>query len=88
MEEFDWLNYGNIVASSHRKTILVGLKRKPATPKELSGIADLPMSHVSKALKELMSYGLVVCLTPRLRKGRVFGLTPTGKQIAQQIDVG
>jgi len=43
------------------------------------------LSHVSKALNELSSSEIVICLNPELKRGRVYELTKDGKEIAKQI---
>jgi predicted transcriptional regulator len=88
MDDFDWLAYGFVVASTRRKAILIALRSRPATPKELSVKVRIPLSHVSMTLKELGERNMVVCLTPNLRKGRVFDLSSNGRSVADRVEVG
>jgi DNA-binding MarR family transcriptional regulator len=86
MSDIDWLSYGFVLASSHRKHLVWILRGGPSTPSSLAKKAGLPVSHVSKALKELELNNLVICLTPDLRKGRVYALTQSGRKIADRIE--
>ena len=45
----------------------------------------LSISHVSNTLAELLAKDLAVCLTPKLRKGRLYELTSNGKEILKNI---
>jgi Mn-dependent DtxR family transcriptional regulator len=40
---------------------------------------------VSKTLNELASAGNVICLTPKLKRGRIYELTRDGKEIAKYL---
>jgi len=46
---------------------------------------DIPLSHVSNTLAELLEKDLVVCLTPKLKKGRLYELTVNGKKIIKNL---
>jgi predicted transcriptional regulator len=85
MGEVDWLKYGFVAASEHRKKVIKALAGRPITPKALSMQLRLPMSHVSKTLADLNRNDLVACLTPKLRKGKIFALTRAGEEIAAQL---
>jgi predicted transcriptional regulator len=85
MGDIDWLSYGFVLASSHRKAVVEVLKTGPATPSQVSQKTNLRMIHISKALRELEANDLVICLTPNLRKGRIFDLTQGGRAIADRI---
>jgi len=78
----DWSLYGYIVASEYRKKILLSLFERPKSPKEISEETKLHLSHVSLTIYDLIKKGLVKCLTPNLKKGKLFSLTATGKEIA------
>ena len=67
----DWEKLAFIRASKYRKQILDALS-EPKTPTELAQITGQNISHISRTLKELRSKRLVKCLTPNLRKGRLY----------------
>ncbi len=77
----DWNKYGHVLASKHRTSVIQALSKANTTPKEISIISKIPLSHVSNLLRELTDDGLVVCLTPKLKRGRIYALTQTGKEV-------
>lgn len=80
-----WEGFGFVTASSYRKIILSKLKKSPKTPKNLSKETNLPISHISKTLKELKEKKIVECLSPSLRKGKIYALTNIGEEIAKGL---
>jgi len=76
---------GKILASPRRLRVLTAIREGVATPKLISTRLDMPISHVSKILRELEKLGVVECKTPNLRKGRIFSITSSGNQIMQTI---
>ena len=70
----DWETRGKIAASSQKRKVIESLKSKPKTPKELSEQTGMQFSNTSKTLAELQKQGIVECLTPNLRKGKLFRL--------------
>jgi len=81
----DWKKYGVVISSNYRKKILISLLERPKMPKEISSETKIYLSHVSKTLNELETMSLVKCLTPMLKKGRVYALTSDGEEIAKYI---
>jgi DNA-binding MarR family transcriptional regulator len=80
-----WEKYGFISSSSHRQRILAGLRGGAKGVSELAEEVGMELSHVSKALKELEGAGFVKCLTPDLRKGRIYALTKTGGEASLRV---
>ena len=78
----DWNKYGFVQASKYRTKIVESLSRSPKTPSQITKETGLFKTHVSTVLKELVTEGIVECLTPNLRRGRIYGLTKDGKLIA------
>ena len=64
---------------------MISLQEKPLTPVTIAGKTELHTSHVSNTLAELTKEKLIVCLTPKLRKGRLYELTKTGKELLKNI---
>jgi predicted transcriptional regulator len=81
----DWSKYGYIISSEYRKKIVLSLIKGPMTPKQISLDTKLHLSHVSPILKELVNKRILECLTPNLRKGKIFTLTDEGLQIAKSL---
>ena len=81
----DWEKYGYTIASKYRRKVTLALSQRPKTPKEIAKETDLYLSHVSSTLSALKERGIVECLTPSLRRGKVFGLTEDGREIAREM---
>jgi predicted transcriptional regulator len=81
----DWDTVGFVFSSQLRLKILLVLRESKNTPKQLSASLKKPMSHVSKALKQLSERQLVECLTPKRRKGRLYDITKRGNQVLDEI---
>jgi len=82
----DWAKYGHVIASEYRKKIVLCLNKTPRTPKQISKDTNLYLSHVSRVLRDLKKRQMVACLTPKLKRGKVFALTDEGKEIAENIE--
>ncbi|HME50682.1 MAG TPA: transcriptional regulator [Candidatus Lokiarchaeia archaeon] len=63
----------------------MALKNGNKTPNELKNELDLYITHVSSTLKELCDKGLAECLTPELKKGKIFAITTLGDEIINKI---
>jgi predicted transcriptional regulator len=84
--EKNWEKIGYVLAGKYRIQVLLSLNERPMTPKEISRRTNLYLSHVSLTIKELTKSGLVECLTPNLRRGRIYSLTSMGKSIATEVN--
>ena len=82
----DWNLLGFIKASQYRKRIILILDKGNKTPKEISDFSEYPISHVSQTLKILREREIVICLTPELRKGKIYSLTELGKSMARELE--
>jgi len=83
----DWTRVAKVKASAHRKKILCQLvDQSPKTPSELRDLTDIAISHVSTKLQELVNWGLVVCLTPNIRRGKLYSITKEGLEISKYVD--
>jgi len=71
--------YGFVIASNYRKKIVKQLKNFPMAPKQIAVRTGIHLSHVSTALKELAEEGIVFCVNPERKKGRIYHLTETGQ---------
>ncbi len=76
---------GFVLASEYRKKVMLALQDKLSTPSIISEKTKIYPSHVSTTLAELVEKKLVVCTTPKLRKGRLYELTTTGMEILKNI---
>lgn len=68
--------------SSYRVRALKVLDDKVAmTPKYIAIECGLRSNHISKTLSELRNHGLVVCINPEVKKGRLYQITPLGHDV-------
>jgi len=77
---------GKVYASSYKLSILRSLEEKgQMTPTSLEKATEIKFSHVSDTLKDLVELKLVVCITPELRKGKIYAITDLGKRVLQEV---
>lgn len=75
-----WTTYSFVIRGRTRKRIFLALEN-PMTPSKIAGELKLSTTHVSRALKELSDKGLVKCLTPAEKFGRIYHLTGAGRNL-------
>ncbi len=69
---------------SQRKTIIKCLD-KPKTPGMISEETKIKFSNVSDVLRLMEGVGLVICLTPKETKGRLYQLTMIGERLRKEL---
>jgi DNA-binding transcriptional ArsR family regulator len=84
MGNIDWSKYSFLLTAKNRRKILLALD-KPRIPTELASISGLNLSHVSRALRELSNKGIVECLTPKSRVGKLYKRTKFGDEIVSYL---
>jgi DNA-binding transcriptional ArsR family regulator len=83
----DWDQVSYVIRSQYRTAVLRRLVDGPATPSQIAERADFAIAHVSRALGELRSKGLVELLvSEEQRKGRVYGITEDGEQVWDRME--
>ena len=71
----------SIVQSSENiEKILNYLEERIKTPTKIAKALTLSQANVSRTLKKLMEHGLVKCLNPEKKIGRLYMITDLGKQ--------
>ena len=81
-----WDELGYVMGSKYRMAVVLDLhENRFNTPKMISDNTAIGMTHVSRALKELDSKGIVQCMNPDRLKGRIYTLTEMGESIANEI---
>jgi predicted transcriptional regulator len=80
-----WNIIGKINSSSYRKKVLMALSEGHKTPTEIAKATSIRIYHISTILSELKKLGLIKCLNPELRKGRIYSITKKGKGILGSI---
>jgi len=79
-----WNDVSYVIASKTRKSITLRLEN-PRTPTFLAKDLDLNIANVSRAVTELENKGIVVCLTPKQKVGKIYSLTKRGKEVVLRI---
>ena len=82
----DWEAIGFLLSSEIRQGVLRTLIEKRSTPSQISTVLGEPISHVSRALKELQSRKLAICLTPNRKKGRLYQITTLGETVLHELE--
>jgi len=77
-----WMDFSFVASSGYRERVVSALASAPKLPRQLAHDTDLRSTHVSRALRELSSRGLVECLTPSAKShGRLYALTDPGASL-------
>lgn len=76
---------GYVKISKHRKKVFLTLKEEPKMPSEIVKETKMRMDDVSRALRAMNKKGLVKCVNPEIKKGRIYSLTNEGKKIINEI---
>jgi len=75
-----WEDVGILKASSSRIRILRILLDRSMTPKEIAQQSKMHLSQVSRGLREMEGRNMVKCMTPNLRRGRIYMITDKGRE--------
>ncbi len=67
-----------------RKKVVLALSSRKL-PSQIKDETKLEDSNVSRALKELVKEGIVKCITPKEKTGRIYELTKVGEEIKGEI---
>ena len=81
--EWDLVSY--ITSSKVRFKVLTQLNKSKDTPTELSRKLDFHTSAISRTLSELLNYELIVCLTNKRSKYKIYDISKRGKEILEKI---
>ena len=57
----------------------------PITPTKLKKELNIDKAHISRALNDLVNKTWVHCLTPHVRKTKLFQITEAGKGIEKEV---
>jgi len=79
-----WEDVSFIISSNYRRKILERLN-SPITPSKLSKELNINKTHISRALSELENKKMIVCLTPKIAKGRIYVIIDYGNEILKEV---
>ena len=74
--------------SSYREKVITALETAGVnglTPTEIAEECGILVNHISKVLKELRDKDLIQCINPRVRKGKIYRLTPLGEMVGRLL---
>ena len=80
-----WAEVGYVTISKNRGKVMKILSDGPKIPSQIGRQAGIRTNHVSDNLKQLSEHGLVECINPEARKGRLYRLTEKGKMVVEKI---
>ena len=79
-----WEDVSFILSSSYRTKILKNLN-VPKTPSKLSKELIINKTHISRGLSELEEKKMIKCLTPDVRKGKIYVISDYGKEVLESV---
>ena len=71
--------------SSYRVKVINTLENYPKIPKDIAADCGILQNHISNVLTELSNLGLIVCINPEVKKGRVYRLTEDGEEMLSKL---
>ncbi len=74
-----------VLRGSIRKKVVLALDSQKI-PSQIKSETKLEDSNVSRTLKELENEGIVKCITPNEKTGRIYELTKVGEEIRKSIN--
>ena len=79
-----WKLCSYVIRGKNRRAVFLALETAK-TPTLLSDGLKIHLPHVSRVLGELESRGLVICLTPSEKVGRIYRLTAKGRKVLKLV---
>lgn len=80
--DYNKLSY--VLRSKNRQRMLIAMD-KIKMPSQLKKELKMEDSNVARTLRDLKKEGIVKCLTPNQKMGRLYTLTPVGEKIRKEI---
>lgn len=72
--------------SKYREKTLKSIGNNVKIPTNIAKDSSIRTNHISKVLSELKSKEIVECINKEDRKGRLYRLTDTGKEVLESIN--
>lgn len=72
--------------SEKRVNVLKSLDGEVKIPSEIAEDAQILQNHISKTLRQLREHGLIECINPEAKRGRLYRLTDKGKRIMGDLN--
>jgi len=74
-----------VTISKNRTKVMKTLYGTVKIPSKISKDTGILTNHVSSLLGKLKKHGLVECINPEARKGRLYRLTDKGEKVVENI---
>ena len=78
-------DYSWIIRGSQRR-IIIKVLDKPKTPTLIKEETQIKVSNISDVLRLMEKKGIVTCINPKEKLGRLYQLTEKGKALIKFID--
>ena len=72
--------------SKYRLKTMKALEDNVKIPSVIARDSGIKTNHISKVLSELRAHGLVECINPEVRKGRLYRLTDIGEKVVENLE--
>jgi predicted transcriptional regulator len=81
-----WNDVGFLLRNKTARKILEHMisKNIPVMPSEMAEALDMSLKNVSTRLGYLLERGLIKCLNPEEKKGRLYVVTKKGKEVLKK----
>jgi predicted transcriptional regulator len=79
LKDYSWVKRGK-----QRREIIVQIGEKE-TPTEIAGKSGYSLNHTSRILNEFRKQGLIKCLNPKEKTGRLYELTEKGRLVRDKL---
>lgn len=74
-----------VTISKNRTKVMKSLYNQVKIPSKIAKDTGILTNHVSSLLGKLKQHGLVECINPEVRKGRLYRLTEKGEKVLENI---
>ena len=74
-----------IKKSEYRRKVLKTLANDTKIPSQIAKDTGIVQNHISNTLRQLKEHGLVECINPEVRKGRLYRLTDEGEEVVTSL---
>ncbi|MFA5485186.1 MAG: ArsR family transcriptional regulator [Candidatus Pacearchaeota archaeon] len=78
------VDYSWVLRGSQRKKVIYTLT-KPKIPSQIREESSLSLNNVSDVLREFRKKGIIKCLNPEQRTGRLYQLTSKGQKLRDNL---
>ena len=72
--------------SKYRERTLKAIGNEIKVPSTIANDSNIRINHISNVLRQLKNKNIVECMNEDAHKGRLYRLTPTGKEILKSIE--